>query len=172
PGEEGNGGAALLEGFETTSAEFGQVDLDGAGDVPSLRDEVAPESVQPMAELEPTVPAGADETDLDVELEPMLEHEIEIEPTPSPVPPPAPPKPAPGPDRLKRKAVVEVPPLELEPDFDTASTEAAHQVDEQPLAVEDIPPTGGFIQTEEDTSLSETRRSAFIDLGLDGVVSS
>src|SRR5436853_278252 len=61
-------------------------------DVPSLRDEVAPEPVQPMAELEPTVPAGADETDLEVELEPMLEHEIEIEPTPSPVPPPAPPK--------------------------------------------------------------------------------
>src|SRR5207244_8195302 len=83
-----------------------------------------------------------------------------------------PPAPAPGPDRLKRKAVVEVPPLELEPDFDTASTEAAHQVDEQPLAVEDIPPTGGFIQTEEDTSVSETRRSAFIDLGLDGVGSS
>src|SRR5437660_468685 len=255
PGGEGNGGAALLEGFETTSAEFGQVDLDGAGDVPSLRDEVAPEPVQPMAELEPTVPAGADETDLEVELEPMLEHEIEIEPTPSPVPPPAPPKrasfraltpppkatppkvtpvvpkrpgtptalgappgggrpgvgspprvgspkapgptlhspapappkvkpavpkrpaapppaPAPGPARLKRTAVVEVPPLELEPDFDTASTEAAHEVDEQPLAVEDIPPTGGFIQTEEDTSVSETRRSAFIDLGLDGVVSS
>src|SRR6266516_3904489 len=255
PGGEGNGGAALLEGFETTSAEFGQVDLDGAGDVPSLRDEVAPEPVQPMAELEPTVPAGADETDLDAELEPMLEHEIEIEPTPSPVPPPAPPKrasfpavtpppkatppkvtpvvpkrpgtptapgappgggrpgvgspprvgspkapgptlhspapappkvkpvvpkrpaapppaPAPAPERFKRKAVVEVPPLELEPDFDTASTEAAHAVDEPPLAVEDIPPTGGFIQTEEDTSVSETRRSAFIDLGLDGVVSS
>jgi len=233
PGGEGNGGAALLEGFEGTSAEFGQVELDGAGDVPSLRDEVTPEPVQPMAELEPTVPATADETDLDVELEPMLEHEIEIEPTPTPAPPPAPPKrasfpavtpppkvapvvpkrpgvgspprggspkapgptlhppapeppkvkpvvpkrpappspaPAPAPERPKRKAVVEVPPLELEPDFDTASTEAAHAVDEPPLAVEDIPPTGGFIQTEEDTSVSETRRSAFIDLGLDGVV--
>src|SRR5256886_1750826 len=90
PGGEGNGGAALLEGFEGTSAEFGQVELDGAGDVPSLRDEVTPEPVQPMAELEPTVPATADETDLDVELEPMLEHEIEIEPTPTPAPPPAP----------------------------------------------------------------------------------
>src|SRR5947199_4114498 len=251
PGEEGNGGAALLEGFETTRAEFGQGELDAAGDVPSLRHEVTPEPVQPMAELEPTVPAGADATDLDVELEPMLEHELEIEPTPSPVPPPAPPKrasfpavtpppkaappkvapvvpkrpgtptapgapaggsrpgvgspprfgspKAPGPtlhppapeapkvkpvvpkrpaapaaasDRLKRKAVVEVPPLELEPDFDTGSTEAAHEVDDQPLAVDDIPPTGGFIQTEEDTSVSETRRSAFIDLGLDGVVTS
>src|SRR5205809_5255393 len=58
PGGEGNGGAALLEGFEGTSAEFGQVELDGAGDVPSLRHEVTPEPVQPMAELEPTVPAG------------------------------------------------------------------------------------------------------------------
>ena len=221
PGGEGNGGAALLEGFEGTSAEFGQVELDGAGDVPSLRDEVTPEPVQPMAQLEPTVPPGADETELEVELEPMLEHEIEIEPPPppkaappnvAPVPPtpprrpgvgapprvgspkppgpalhpraPEPPKvkpvvpkrpatpaaPPAAPERPTRKAVVEVPPLELEPDFDTASTEAGHDVDDQPLAVEDIPPTGGFIQTEEDTSVSETRRSAFIDLGLDGVV--
>src|SRR5437763_4927750 len=231
PGGEGNGGGALLEGLETTSAEFGQVDLDG-GVVPSLRDEVTPEPVQPMAEREPTVPAGAGETELAVELEPMLEHEIEIEPTPPPkaappkvapvvprrpglpggpatppgrpgvgAPPrvgspkapgpalhprapepqkvkpvvpkrPATPAPAPpaAPERPTRKAVVEVPPLELEPDFDTASTEAGHQVDDQPLAVEEIPPTGGFIQTEEDTSVSATRRSAFIDLGVDGVV--
>jgi len=220
PAGEGNGGGTLLEGLETTSAEFGQVDLDG-GEVPSLRDEVTPEPVQPMAQLEPTVPPGADETELEVELEPMLEHEIEIEPPPppkaappnvAPVPPtpprrpgvgapprvgspkppgpalhpraPEPPKvkpvvpkrpatpaaPPAAPERPTRKAVVEVPPLELEPDFDTASTEAGHDVDDQPLAVEDIPPTGGFIQTEEDTSVSETRRSAFIDLGLDGVV--
>ncbi len=232
PAGEGNGGGALLEGLETTSAEFGEVDLDG-GEVPSLRDEVTPEPVQPMAQLEPTVPPGADETELEVELEPMLEHEIEIEPPPppkaapakvapvvpkrpgppavptTPTPPrrpgvgapprvgspkapgpalhpraPEPPKvkpvvpkrpatpaaPPAAPERPTRKAVVEVPPLELEPDFDTASTEAGHDVDDQPLAVEDIPPTGGFIQTEEDTSISETRRSAFIDLGLDGVV--
>src|SRR5437870_8537353 len=46
PGGEGNGGGALLlEGFETTSAEFGQVELDGGGEVPSLRDEVTPEPV-------------------------------------------------------------------------------------------------------------------------------
>jgi len=70
----------------------------------------------------------------------------------------------------KRKTVVEVPPLELEPDFDTAIAEAGHDVDDEPLAVEDIPPTGGFIQTEDDTSVSETRKSAFIDLGLDSVV--
>ncbi|PYP18166.1 MAG: hypothetical protein DMD52_02980 [Gemmatimonadetes bacterium] len=251
PGGDGNGSGALLEGFETTTAEFGEVELDGAADIPSLREEVTGEPVQPMAELEPTVPADADETELDVELEPMLEDELEIEPTPAPAPappqrasvpkvtpparagplkvapvvptrvgatpapapipptppapgrpgvgspprvsspkapaaeppkvkpvvpkrpaPPPPPPPAPAPDRAKRKAVVEVPPLELEPDFDTATTEAGHHVDDEPLAVEDIPPTGGFVQTEDDTSVSERRRSAFIDLGLDGVVSS
>src|SRR5438876_2692411 len=96
PGGEGNGGGALLlEGFETTSAEFGQVELDGGGEVPSLRDEATPEPVPPIAELEPTVPADADETGLDVELEPMLEHEIEIEQTLPPPPKAAPPRVAP-----------------------------------------------------------------------------
>src|SRR6266571_5736471 len=235
PGGDGTGGT-VLEGFESTSAEFGQVQLDaGRGDVPSLREEETADDVRPMAELEPTVPAEADEPELDVELEPMLDHEIEIEPPPPPPPsappkvtpvapkrpgglpgsappPPAPPSARPGvgpprrveipatpgskprppaaePPKLKpvvpkrpaaappaapappkRKTVVEVPPLELEPDFDTAIAEAGHDVDDEPLAVEDIPPTGGFIQTEDDTSVSETRKSAFIDLGLDSVV--
>src|SRR5207253_11268170 len=44
---------------------------------------------------EPTVPADADETGLDVELEPMLEHEIEIEQTLPPPPKAAPPRVAP-----------------------------------------------------------------------------
>ncbi|OLC04197.1 MAG: hypothetical protein AUH45_03790 [Gemmatimonadetes bacterium 13_1_40CM_69_22] len=235
PGGDGTGGT-VLEGFESTSAEFGQVQLDaGRGDVPSLREEETADDVRPMAELEPTVPAEADEPELDVELEPMLDHEIEIEPPPPPPrsappkvtpvvpkrpgglpgsapPPPPPPSARPGvgsprrveipetpgsklrlpaaeppkvkpvvpkrpaaaapaaPGPPKRKTVVEVPPLELEPDFDTAITEAGHDVDDEPLAVEDIPPTGGFIQTEDDTSVSETRKSAFIDLGLDSVV--
>src|SRR5438132_12658920 len=85
--------------------------------------------------------------------------------------PPAPRPPA-APERPKRKAVVEVPPLELEPDFDTASTQAGHEVDDQPLAVEDIPPTGGFFQTEEDTTASVSRRSYFIVPGLIREVSS
>ena len=239
PGGDGTRGT-VLEGFESTSAEFGQVQLDaGRGDVPSLREEETADDVRPLAELEPTVPVEADEPELDVELEPMLDNEIEIEPPPPPPPPPsrsapakvtpvvpkrpgglpgsAPPPPAPpsarpgvGPPRRveipatpgskprppaaeppnlkpvvpkrpaaappaapappKRKTVVEVPPLELEPDFDTAIAEAGHDVDDEPLAVEDIPPTGGFIQTEDDTSVSETRKSAFIDLGLDSVV--
>jgi tetratricopeptide (TPR) repeat protein len=52
-----------------------------------------------------------------------------------------------------------VPPLELEPDFDTGTTDEAHEVDEAPLAIEsDTPRTPG------------RRRSAAIDLGLDGSV--
>ena len=37
----------------------------------------------------------------------------------------------------KRKAVVEVPPLELEPDFETATTDRGHDVDDEPLAIEE-----------------------------------
>src|SRR5947208_1265996 len=94
PGGDGTRGT-VLEGFESTSAEFGQVQLDASGvDVPSLReDETA--DVRPLAELEPTVPAEADEPERDIELEPMLDHEIEIEPPP-PAPPAPPPRPAPS----------------------------------------------------------------------------
>src|SRR5205823_909094 len=74
-----------------------------------------------------------------------------------------------------RKSVVEVPPLELEPDFDTAATDEAHEVDDQPLARDEAPAAddglAAFIQTEADTSITPSgRRSAAIDLGLDGVV--
>jgi tetratricopeptide (TPR) repeat protein len=95
------------------------------------------------------------------------------EPKVKPVVPkrPAPPSPpVPG----KGKARVEVPPLELEPDFDTTVTgdggggRGGHELDDAPLAMDDIPPTGGFVQTEDDTSVSPTRRSAFVDLGGDG----
>src|SRR5205814_2065356 len=72
---------------KTSSLVFLDVDAP-----PGARGGRAAETVRRMRGLGPTVPAGADETDLGVELEPMLEHEIEIEPTPSPVPPPAPPK--------------------------------------------------------------------------------
>ncbi|PYO68506.1 MAG: hypothetical protein DMD69_06340 [Gemmatimonadetes bacterium] len=101
PGGDGTRGT-VLEGFESTSAEFGQVQLDASGvDVPSLReDETA--DVRPLAELEPTVPAEADEPELDIELEPMLDHEIEIEPPPPPPPPPRPPRPGPRPPPARR----------------------------------------------------------------------
>ncbi|HVH69102.1 MAG TPA: tetratricopeptide repeat protein [Gemmatimonadales bacterium] len=195
-------GGGVLEGFETTSAEFGDIRLE-AGDVPSLRDEVTAEDVAPLPELEPTVSDDASSASAEAELEALSEAELEIEieppapavppPTPSPppvkgapgaaggpgirmpftprrpgvgTPPPvaAPPKvkpvvpkrPTPPPER---KAVVEVPPLELEPDFDTATTDEGHEVDDAPLAIESDP-----------SSRPGRRRSAAIDLGLDGTV--
>ena len=69
----------------------------------------------------------------------------------------------------KRKTVVEVPPLELETDFDTATTEAGHDVDDQPLAVDEGRGHRSFVQTEDDTSISTGRRSGFIDLGIDEI---
>ena len=80
----------------------------------------------------------------------------------APAPAPAPPQPS-GP--RKRKTVVEVPPLELEPDFETA-----HDIDDRPL-IEESREHSGFVQTEEDTSISlGGRKSGFIDLGIDGIV--
>ncbi|MGH7605797.1 MAG: tetratricopeptide repeat protein, partial [Gemmatimonadales bacterium] len=70
----------------------------------------------------------------------------------------------------KRKTAVEVPPLELEPDFQTATTDAGHDVDDQPLTIEEGHAHPSFLQTEDDTSISPGRRSGYINLGLDGVV--
>jgi len=234
-GLESTTGGAILDGFETTSAEFGEVQLD-AGDVPSLRDEVSADDIPPPAEFEPTVVEQESPAGQDLELEPLLESDLEIEPpvpAPRAVPPKAPPArvapvvprrpgapaaaatparpgvgspprvtipttptpkverpratppqlkplvpkrpapPPPPPPPPKRKPVIEVPPLELEPDFDTP-TDQGHDVDDQPLAIDEGPALGGlrgFIQTENDTSITSAgRRSAAIDLGLDGVV--
>ena len=184
-GLESTTAGGTLEGFETTIAEFGDIELQ-APELPSLRDEISPEDIPPPAEFEPTVvePESAAEPALD--LEPLLETEIEIEapaakaapPAATPVVPKRPgvgapprfggstPK-APEPPKVKpvvpkrpgppaRKTMVEVPPLELEPDFDTGATDQGHAVDDQPLAIDDAP-IGG-------------RRSGAIDLSLDGVV--
>jgi tetratricopeptide (TPR) repeat protein len=72
----------------------------------------------------------------------------------------------------KRKTVVEIPPLELEPDFETATADTGHEVDDEPLAMDEGGPTHpDFIQTEDDTSLAPGgRRSGFIDLGVEGIV--
>src|SRR6266480_327327 len=211
--------ADTLEGFETTSAEFGDIRVDPA-DVPSLREDVSVDDVAPMAELEPTVSEDASAADVDEELEPLLDVEIESPAPPlpkvtptrpgAPMAPPAPasrpavgpPPRAPGPKapapkfsppraeppKVKpvvpkrpaaappdRKTLVEVPPLELEPDFDTGTTDEAHEVDDEPLATDETPAgddsAATFIQTEADTSITPSgRRSAAIDLGLDGVV--
>jgi tetratricopeptide (TPR) repeat protein len=71
-----------------------------------------------------------------------------------------------------RKTVVEVPPLELEPDFETATTDAGHDVDDEPLAIDEPPRHPSFIQTEDETSISTGgRKSGFIDLGIDEISS-
>jgi tetratricopeptide (TPR) repeat protein len=225
-GLEPAGAAGMLEGFETTSAEFGDVRL-AAGDVAPLQEEISPDEIPPPAEFEPTATEEA-------EPEPLLADDIEIElpkavapsaggrvapvvprrpgaappatppkvvtpraPTPPRPPEPtklkpvvpkrpgAAPSPPPATEPPRRKTVVEVPPLELEPDFDTAEDEApappappaapaGHDIDDEPLALDDVGvsgPRSDFIQTEEDTSITTSgRRSAAIDLGLDGVV--
>src|SRR2546430_7689969 len=178
----------MLEGFETTSAEFGEIQLD-AQPAPVLQDEVSPDDIPPPAEFEPTVAEDESAPDAAIELEPLLETEIEIEapvanapPGGAPVVPKRPgvgapprfggasPK-APESPKIKpvvpkrpgppaRKPMVEVPPLELEPDFDTGATDGGHEVDDRPLAIDDagVGRVGGG------------RRSGAIDLSLDGVV--
>src|SRR5439155_19222447 len=187
----------VLEGFETTSAEFGDIQLDDPA-VPSLRDEVSPDDIPPPAEFEPTMveEESLPPPEAAVELEPLLETEIEIEApkarTPPPVAPVVPKRPgvgapprsggtspkAPEPPKVKpvvpkrppapsRKTVVEVPPLELEPDFDTGATDQGHEVDDQPLATDDARAPGGTATG----SSGGGRRSGAIDLSLDGLVS-
>ena len=187
----------VLEGFETTSAEFGDIQLDEPA-APSLRDEVSPDDIPPPAEFEPTMveEESLAPPDAAVELEPLLETEIEIEApkarTPPPVAPVVPKRPgvgapprsggtspkAPEPARVKpvvpkrppappRKSVVEVPPLELEPDFDTGATDRGHEIDDQPLATDDARARGGTATG----SGGGGRRSGAIDLSLDGLVS-
>ena len=187
-GLEPSTAGGMLEGFETTSAEFGEIQLD-APPAPSLQDEVSPDDIPPPAEFEATVAEEESSPDTAVELEPLLETEIEIEAPVAKAPPPvtpvvpkrpgvgAPPRfggaspKAPEPPTVKpvtpkrpgppaRKPIVEVPPLELEPDFDTGATGGGHEVDDQPLAINDAG-VGG---------VGSGRRSGAIDLSLDGVV--
>ncbi len=185
-----------LEGFETTGAEFGDIKLD-APEVPALQDEVSPDDIPPPAEFEPTVAEVESTPEPAAELEPLLETEIEIEaPVAKAAPPAAPVAPkrpavgapprfggaaapkAPEPPKVKpvvpkrpgpppRKSLVEVPPLELEPDFDTGATDQGHEVDDQPLVIDDARER---VRGTSTGSAGGGRRSGAIDLNLDGVV--
>jgi tetratricopeptide (TPR) repeat protein len=62
---------------------------------------------------------------------------------------------------------VEVPPLELEPDFDTSAMTQGHEVDDQPLAIEDVRVGGDEVSVGKGRG---GRRSGAIDLSLDGLV--
>src|SRR6266540_44292 len=194
-------GGGLLEGLETTGSDFSQMSASSPA-TPSIREELNPADLDlgPMAELEPTAPdVTADEVSGLEDADLVLEGNIEA-PAP-PARKPAPPKlkplgqpagkaAAPEAPRVKpvipkrpsapastsgpgkRKTVVEVPPLELEPDFETATTDAGHDVDDQPLAIDEGPRHPSFIQTEDDTSISTGgRKSGFIDLGIDEISS-
>ncbi|MGH7671667.1 MAG: tetratricopeptide repeat protein [Gemmatimonadales bacterium] len=188
----------MLEGLETTHADFGQTRA-SAPRAPSIRQELNPQDLDlpPLAEFEPTVPAEAEDAEAEAldDAELVLEGDVDPEPAPPPPPPrrtvppkAAPPKappplpklkplgrPAPEPPRVKpvvppkRKTVVEVPPLELEPDFQAATTDASHEIDDRPL-IEESREHPSFLQTEDDTSISAGRKSGFIDLGIDGIV--
>jgi tetratricopeptide (TPR) repeat protein len=203
----GGSGSGMLEGLETTVADFGQVRQESSK-TPSIREELNPADLEfePVAELEPTIPDVSPASDEGIELEGAdLVLEGNVVDTPPPAPPPAAKKPVPTlkplgrspagkpaaePPRVKpvvpkrpaapsggsspgkRKTVVEVPPLELEPDFETATTDRGHDVDDEPLVIEETPRHPSFIQTEDDTSISSGgRRSGFIDLGIDEISS-
>src|SRR5213593_3660454 len=75
---EGPSAAGMLEGLETTHSEYAGLTEDVLS-TPSLREEMTADDVAPMQELEPTVPAEAEE------LEPLLDADLEIEP-PTPAP--------------------------------------------------------------------------------------
>jgi tetratricopeptide (TPR) repeat protein len=163
----GGGGGGMLEGLQTTGADFQEV-VRSSVQLPSLRDEVTVPDVAPLAEFEPTVPTEADAVE---EAPPSPPPAAPRRPTPPPArratPVQPPPAAAPPP---KRKTVVEIPPLELEPDFATETT-GGHDVDDEPLAVDEPPSHGGWMKTEDDLSIVEGgRKSAFIDLGVDGVI--
>ena len=216
----GGGGDSMLEGLETTIADFGQVRQESPR-APSIREELNPADLhfEPVPELEPTVPEVSPDEGIELEGADLVLEGNVVE---TPKPPPPPPKKgvptlkplgrpaggkaaAPEPPRVKpvvpkrpsapaptakpaatrggggggggggpgtRKTVVEVPPLELEPDFETATTEAGHDVDDEPLAIDEAPRHPSFIQTEDETSISTGgRKSGFIDLGIDEISS-
>src|SRR6266571_4938478 len=199
PGVSGGNTGGMLEGFETTITDFGQVRA-ASPQTPSIREELNPADLdlEPVAELEPTAPEVTPEEGIELEgADLVLEGNIADPPkttkpptfkkpaTPAPEPPrvkpvvpkrpsaPAPPHGAKSPSVPgKRKTVVEVPPLELEPDFQTGTTDAGHEIDDEPLALDEPPRHPSFIQTEDETSIDTGgRRSGFIDLGIDEISS-
>src|SRR5947208_3682514 len=188
-GLEPSTAGGMLEGFETTGAEFGEIQLD-AQPAPALQDEVSPDDIPPPAEFEATVAEEESSPDAAIELEPLLETEIEIEAPVAKAPPVAPVVPKrPGvgapprfggaspkaPESPKVKPVVpkrpgpparkprgEGPPPESGRDSDAGASDrgGGHEVDDQPLAIDDA----GVGR------VGGGRRSGAIDLSLDGVV--
>jgi tetratricopeptide (TPR) repeat protein len=190
------GGRDMLDGLELTSSDFGETRKSAARtptlrdevtvtDVPPMAD------LEPTAaeETDPLL-----DQDLELEEEPApppppppprksAPKVAPVRPTPPKAPPPAPKVPAPprvsspprpavappparAPEPPKRKTVVEVPPLELEPDFEGAA--AGHDIDDQPLAAGEA--ASDWVETED--SAGGASNLGFIDLGVDGIVNS
>jgi tetratricopeptide (TPR) repeat protein len=159
-------GGESLAGLEPTSADFEEVRAD-ASDVSSIRDSDAATDVEPLSGLEPTA-APADEAGAEPDAPgdvlgdlPLVEAFEADAVTEAPVAPPG--------SSHKRRTVVEIPPLELETDFDdaeleTSTAERGHDVDDEPLAVEE---GRGWLQTDMTIGGPASPR---LDLGLDGIV--
>ena len=161
-----------LAGLQPTGEDFGHV-RDTVGGIRSIRDEEVTADAAPLAGFEPTTePEVGPPEPADVlgDLPLVSAFDVEEEergPEPGPAaeeevatvePPPHPPK---------RKTVVEIPPLELEPDFDNvelepSTTEGEHDVDGEPLAAGE----GGWVQTETTLGSGTT---VPMDLGLEVV---
>ena len=151
--------AGTLEGLEATSADFEDVRT-SANDVESVREEIVADDVEPVAELEPT--AEVEPVVKDVAAEEAAAEDVVEEPVAEEVPEP------PARTTGRRQAVVELS-LDAEPEPE-AEPEAV--VDDEPLVIEEAPADAErpqWIQTEDDTSVGG-RRSAHIDVGLDGPV--
>lgn len=159
-----------LAGLEPTGEDFEQV-RDDVSEVSSIRDAESTPDTPPLAGLEPTAAPeveAPEPVDILGDLPLVSAFDVEEEPAdvgPEPEPdvaivelPPVPPR---------RKTVVEIPPLELDPDFDaveleTRTTEREHDVDDAPLADEDT----SWVQTEPTLGTGTTPS---MDLGLDVV---
>jgi tetratricopeptide (TPR) repeat protein len=193
-------GGSLLEGLETTGTDFGEVrrksvslpsirDEEPVADVepmPELEPTAEPDLDEAM-DLEPLVEEPPPPPSPPRRPAPPPQPRVSA-PPPRPAPPKAPappapkvqpvvpkrptPKAAPPPPAAppKRKTVVEIPPLELEPDFETATTQGGHDVDDQPLAIDEGGTHPDWVRTEEDLSITEGgRKSTFINLGVEGI---
>jgi tetratricopeptide (TPR) repeat protein len=134
-----------LDGLQITNTDFDQVRESVRG-VESIRQENLVGDAERLDGLEPTAPLdeeqeAAEPLDLplvepfDVDVpDTVLEEEPSLPVQELVVPPPIEPS--------KRKTVVEIPPLELEPSFEaggmeTATTARHHDVDDEPLAIDD-----------------------------------
>ena len=132
-------GAESLDGLEVTGEDFQQVRNTVSG-IHSIRDDDLVSDAAPLAGLVPTILPDVGEP---AAVEPMADMSLveeTVEVVEDAVADVLPPPPAAHPH--KRKTVVEIPPLELEPDFDAevvdiSTTAHEHEVDNEPLMIDE-----------------------------------